>query len=83
MLAAINEVPRAHRDCLQFLVFHLSRVIGHAKDNLMTPLNLAVVFAPTIMRPMDIQRELTDVSTQRIAVQALLENYRDIFSEEG
>jgi hypothetical protein len=49
----------------------------------MTPLNLAVVFAPTIMRPMDIQRELTDVSTQRIAVQALLENYRDIFSDEG
>ena len=38
MLAAINEVPRAHRDCLQFLVFHLSRVIGHAKDNLVSVL---------------------------------------------
>ncbi|KAF2713127.1 RhoGAP-domain-containing protein [Pleomassaria siparia CBS 279.74] len=82
LLAAINEVPRAHRDCLQFLVFHLSRVIGHAKDNLMTPLNLAVVFAPTIMRPMDIQRELTDVSYQRIAVQALLENYKHIFAAD-
>jgi hypothetical protein len=48
----------------------------------MTPLNLAVVFAPTIMRPMDIQRELTDVSQQRIAVQALLENYKTVFGEE-
>jgi len=48
----------------------------------MTPLNLAVVFAPTIMRPMDIQRELTDVQAQRIAVQALLENYRTVFSED-
>ncbi|PSN71252.1 rho-type GTPase-activating protein-like protein 2 [Corynespora cassiicola Philippines] len=82
MLAAINEVPRAHRDCLQFLVFHLSRVMQHAKDNLMTPLNLAVVFAPTIMRPMDIQRELTDVQHQRIAVQALLENYKTVFGTE-
>ncbi|KAF2193238.1 rho-type GTPase-activating protein-like protein 2 [Zopfia rhizophila CBS 207.26] len=82
MLAVINEIPRAHRDCLQFLVFHLSRVIQHANDNLMTPLNLAVVFAPTIMRPMDIQRELTDVSAQRIAIQALLENYKTVFGEE-
>jgi hypothetical protein len=48
----------------------------------MTPLNVAVVFAPTIMRPMDIQRELTDVSQQRVAVQALLENYKTVFGEE-
>jgi hypothetical protein len=34
------------------------------------------------MRPMDIQRELTDVSTQRVAVQALLENYKTVFGEE-
>ncbi|KAH7385575.1 hypothetical protein DE146DRAFT_212760 [Phaeosphaeria sp. MPI-PUGE-AT-0046c] len=80
--AAVNEIPKAHRDTLQFLVFHLSRVIQHASDNLMTPLNVAVVFAPTIMRPMDIQRELTDVQQQRVAVQALLENYKTVFGEE-
>ncbi|KAF2750093.1 RhoGAP-domain-containing protein [Sporormia fimetaria CBS 119925] len=82
MIAAINEIPRTHRDCLQFLVFHLSRVIQHSKENLMTALNLAVVFAPTIMRPMDIQRELTDVALQRNAVQGLLENHRFIFGNE-
>lgn len=82
LVAAINEIPRTHRDCLQFLVFHLSRVIHHASVNLMTPLNLAVVFAPTIMRPMDIQRELTDVTLQRNAVQSLLENHKYIFSNE-
>lgn len=48
----------------------------------MTPLNVAVVFAPTIMRPMDIQRELTDVQQQRVAVQALLENYKAVFGDE-
>jgi hypothetical protein len=51
-------------------------------SNQMTPLNLAVVFAPTIMRPMDIQRELIDVQQQRVAVQALLENYKTVFGEE-
>jgi hypothetical protein len=48
----------------------------------MSPLNLAVVFAPTIMRPMDIQRELTDVALQRNAVQSLLENHKYIFGNE-
>ncbi|OCL01731.1 RhoGAP-domain-containing protein [Glonium stellatum] len=82
MLAAVNELPRSHRDCLQFLVFHLSRVIQHEAENLMTPLNLAVVFAPTIMRPMSIEREMTDVQHQRIAVQALLENHKFIFGSD-
>ncbi|KAJ4289014.1 Rho-type gtpase-activating protein [Kalmusia sp. IMI 367209] len=80
--AAIREIPRAHHDTLQFLIFHLSRIIQHANDNLMTPLNLAVVFAPTIMRPTDIQRELTDMQAQRNAVQALLENHKNIFFDE-
>jgi hypothetical protein len=34
--AAVNEIPKAHRDTLQFLVFHLSRVIQHANDNLVS-----------------------------------------------
>ena len=97
--AALRELPRAHYDTLQFLVFHLSRVIQHASDNLvsvdpldscnmvtnmiqMTPLNLAVVFAPTIMRSVDINRELTDMATQRKAVEALLENHKNVFFEE-
>jgi hypothetical protein len=32
--AALDEIPKAHRDTLQFLVFHLSRVIQHESDNL-------------------------------------------------
>jgi hypothetical protein len=32
----MNEIPKAHRDTLQFLVFHLSRVIQHASDNLVS-----------------------------------------------
>lgn len=77
---AINELPEAHRDVLQFLVQHLARVMQHESHNLMTSLNLAVVFAPTIMRPLSIEREMSDMQTQRHAVQALLEYHQDVFS---
>lgn len=45
----------------------------------MTPLNLAVVFAPTIMRPLSIEREMSDMQAQRMAVQALLEHAEFVF----
>jgi hypothetical protein len=45
----------------------------------MTPLNLAVVFAPTIMRPESIEREMQDMQVQRHAVQNLLELNKAIF----
>ena len=79
---AIHDLPDAHRDCLQYLVQHLARVIAHESQNLMTPLNLSVVFAPTIMRPLSIEREMTDMQTQRVAVQALLEHHKSIFPSE-
>jgi len=79
---AINELPRSHRDTLEFLIFHLARVIDKQSENLMTATNLAVVFAPTIMRPESIAREMTDMQAQRIVVQSLLENNKSVFGEE-
>ena len=46
----------------------------------MTPTNLAVVFAPTIMRPQSVDREMADMESQRKAVQALLVHQQAIFS---
>ncbi|KAK3077983.1 hypothetical protein LTS18_008748, partial [Coniosporium uncinatum] len=82
MRMAINELPRSHRDTLEFLIFHLARVIDKQSENLMTATNLAVVFAPTIMRPESIAREMTDMQAQRIVVQSLLENNKSVFGEE-
>ena len=45
----------------------------------MTPLNISVVFAPTILRPLSIEREMTDMQAQRMAVQALLEHGENVF----
>ncbi|TLD38577.1 RhoGAP-domain-containing protein [Venturia nashicola] len=79
MKAAVNMLPKPHKDCLEFLVFHLAKVMAQEKENLMTPLNLAVVFAPTIMRPRTIEREMSDMQAQRVTVQNLLEMNQVIF----
>ncbi|KAI0423358.1 rho GTPase activator Rga [Xylaria grammica] len=78
--SVFNQLPRQHKDCLEFLMFHLSRVASRESENLMTPRNLAVVFAPTIMRDTNIEREMTDMHAKNIAVQFIIENSQTIFS---
>ena len=79
MRAAINDLPSRHRDCLQVLVFHLARVVERERENLMTSLNIAVVFAPTIMRVDDLSREMGDTQAKNQAVQFLIENCQGVF----
>ena len=82
MRAALNDVaimPQRHRDTLEFLVFHLARVVERQADNLMTGLNVAVVFAPTIMRPESLAREMSDTQAKNLAVQFLIENCHAVF----
>jgi hypothetical protein len=79
MQAALQGLPRGHRDVLEFLVFHLKRVVDRESENLMTSLNIAVVFAPTVMRPESLAREMTDVQKKNEAMQFLVENCQEIF----
>jgi hypothetical protein len=81
--SAVNDLPEHHRNCLEYLCLHLRRVMSMQEKNLMTSLNLAVVFAPTIMRPSSIEREMSDMLAQRTAVQALLELGEGVFGEES
>ena len=48
----------------------------------MTSVNLAVVFAPTMMRPLSIEREMSDMSAQRTIVQCMLEKNQIVFGGE-
>ncbi|MCJ1309262.1 Rho-type gtpase-activating protein [Agyrium rufum] len=82
MAAAVNQLPGRHRETLEYLTFHLERVTQREKVNLMTPLNVAVVFAPTIMRPESVQREMTDTQAKNQAVQFMIENCAAIFLGE-
>ncbi|KFY62681.1 hypothetical protein V496_04446 [Pseudogymnoascus sp. VKM F-4515 (FW-2607)] len=75
-------LPPIHRDVLEFLIFHLARVVAKASVNLMTPKNVAVVFAPTIMRDRSVEREMTDVARRNEVVQFVVENIEEIFGGE-
>ncbi|KAK4126103.1 RhoGAP-domain-containing protein [Parathielavia appendiculata] len=81
MRKTINMLPPKHRDCLEFLMFHLARVASRERENLMSPKNLAVVFAPTIMRDHSLEREMTDMHAKNVAVQFLIENSHVIFGD--
>jgi Rho-type GTPase-activating protein 1/2 len=74
MRAAVAELPKVNYDTLQYLMRHLARVVLQEKENLMTSMNVAVVFAPTIMRPESIQQELGDTKAKNEAVQWIVEN---------
>ncbi|KAI2611953.1 RhoGAP-domain-containing protein [Hypoxylon sp. NC1633] len=78
--SVFKQLPQQHRDCLEFLMFHLHRVASRERENLMTPKNLAVVFAPTIMRDHNIEREMTDMHAKNNAVQFIIENTHNIFT---
>ncbi|KAK2784900.1 Rho-type gtpase-activating protein [Onygenales sp. PD_12] len=79
MQRGLQDLPRVHRDVLEFLIFHLRRVVEREKENLMTSLNVAVVFAPTILRPESLSREMNDVQKKNEALQFLVDNCQEIF----
>lgn len=82
MRHAINELPSHHRDTLEVLVFHLARVVELQSENLMTSANVAVVFAPTVMRPESLAREMQDTQAKNAAVQFMIENCQGVFFRE-
>ena len=74
MALALKELPKVNYEVLQYLMRHLARVVAQEKENLMTSMNVAVVFAPTIMRPESLARELGDTKSKNESVQWLVEN---------
>lgn len=77
--SCLRELPRVHQDVLEFLVFHLKRVVEREKENLMSSQNIAVVFAPTIMRPQSLAREMTDVQKKNEVLKFLVDNCQEVF----
>ncbi|KAI5303103.1 hypothetical protein KEM56_000030, partial [Ascosphaera pollenicola] len=79
MQRALFMLPRVHRDVLERLVFHLKKIIEHESENLMTSSNVAVVLAPTIMRPESLNREMVDYQRKNEALKFLVDYGYDIF----
>lgn len=77
----VNSLPAAYRDCLRFLIQHLSKVTQYSEQNLMHSRNLAVCFAPTVVRHTDGNRELLDMAPRNDGMQLMIEHYSAIFAD--
>ncbi|KTW31379.1 hypothetical protein T552_00024 [Pneumocystis carinii B80] len=75
----LNILPKAHYDCLEFLILHLCRIVEHSDKNLMPSKNLAVVFSPTLLRDEKGTRDIVDIQIKNIGIQYLLDNSKNIF----
>ncbi|XP_056397014.1 oligophrenin-1 isoform X3 [Hyla sarda] len=70
-----------HREMLELIIRHLSRVCEHSKENLMSPSNMGVIFGPTLMRAQeDTVAAMMNIKFQNIVVELLIEHCNKIFS---
>uniref|UniRef100_A0AAF5RX01 Uncharacterized protein n=1 Tax=Wuchereria bancrofti TaxID=6293 RepID=A0AAF5RX01_WUCBA len=72
----IELLPKCNRSVLERLLYHLARVANQESVNKMGAANLALIFAPCILRTnqtLRAQDQLRDVERQAICVQALIE----------
>ncbi|XP_077973480.1 rho GTPase-activating protein 45-like isoform X2 [Styela clava] len=83
MRDVIEKLPDANRNTLQFIVAHLSRIAGFHNSNKMTASNLAIIFGPTLLRPVheagkELQ-SLLDLPSQSHAIEMLITHRNRIF----
>lgn len=78
--AIINALPDPNYATLRALVLHLHRVDEHQEANRMTPTNLAVVFAPTLMGPHSGQ--MSEAGLQPKVIETILHNAMQIFDDD-
>ncbi|KAI9497459.1 hypothetical protein BDB00DRAFT_868497 [Zychaea mexicana] len=79
VVAVLEQLPKANYDTLKMLAHHLHRIREQSSENLMTTKNLAVVFAPTLMRDHDATRDLLDMSYKNATLEYLINQAMELF----
>ncbi|XP_057190507.1 rho GTPase-activating protein 29 isoform X2 [Triplophysa rosa] len=80
----LRQLPAAHYRTLQFLIAHLHRVSEQAEENKMTASNLGIIFGPTLIKPRQLEAEvslssLVDYPHQARMVELLISHQQMIF----
>lgn len=79
--AIVNTLPQAYKDCLSVVCTHLNKVSRQSDTNLMTTRNLAVVFAPTLVRHTNGEREMLDMAARNDGIQLLIDRHTFVFAD--
>lgn len=83
--AIINALPDPNYATLRVLTLHLNRVGEHSANNRMTPNNMAICLAPTLLgqRSPDGQRtDINEPALQTRVVETIILNTLQIFDDD-
>ncbi|KAB5535978.1 hypothetical protein PHYPO_G00124050 [Pangasianodon hypophthalmus] len=80
----LRHLPPAHYRTLHFLITHLHRVSEHAEENKMDVRNLGIIFGPTLIKPRQLDSDvslssLVDYPYQALMVELLIQHHLKIF----
>ncbi|XP_068244619.1 GTPase-activating protein CdGAPr isoform X3 [Palaemon carinicauda] len=82
----VQQLPPPHYRTLEYLVQHLARIASHSCDTGMTPKNIAIVWAPNLLRSKDLDNggvaALQDVGTQAVVTEYLVRYVDLIFNDK-
>ncbi|XP_015923117.1 uncharacterized protein [Parasteatoda tepidariorum] len=76
----VQQLPPPHFRTLQYLLSHLTRVAAHGEETGMTPKNIAIVWAPNLLRSRDVENGGVG-ALHVVGVQAVLTEYLIRFSD--
>ncbi|XP_043241894.1 rho GTPase-activating protein 32-like, partial [Amphibalanus amphitrite] len=86
MRDVVQQLPPPHYRTLEYLIRHLSRVSAHGHSTGMTPKNLAIVWAPNLVRSKELEvggvAALQGVGIQAVVVEYLIRYCELIFSDK-
>lgn len=74
LASVLRDLPPAHQATLCALLKHLQKIIEKGSLNRMTANNLSVVFAPTLARARQPERELLDMGSRTTVTEMMLTN---------
>nr|KAG5700035.1 hypothetical protein BaRGS_028272 [Batillaria attramentaria] len=77
----LSGLPPAHFHTMKYLTAHLVKVIEQKSKNMMSAENLSIVFAPTLMRPLETNPlvSLMAAKFEQKVIEFILNHQRDIF----
>ncbi|RXG69535.1 GTPase-activating protein CdGAPr [Armadillidium vulgare] len=82
----VQQLPPPHYRTLEYLIQHLARVASHSSNTGMTPRNIAIVWAPNLLRSKDLEKggvaALQDVGTQAVVTEYLVRYVDLIFNDK-
>lgn len=77
---ALHLLQPAHYQTLKYLMAHLGRVVEQQSKNMMSSENLAIVFAPTLMRSPDATASLMAVKLEQTVTELIVSHQKELFS---